>query len=371
MGTLQTPGTPASPHSELEFRLGDGRLSGALALGLGSLSLLAVLCFRFPELLTTPELRAVYPMGAVRAALVAALAIGIAAGALAALLGRWRLGLVGMALGGAAVGLGGAWVETGPVGASPHLGLDWFVLDLLVLALVFVPLERAFALAREQRILRAGWRTDLAHFFASHLLVQVLALLTVAPAQIVFARLASPLLQASISAQPILVQTLECVVVADLFQYAIHRAFHALPWLWRFHAIHHSSREMDWLAGSRLHLVDVVVTRATSFVPLFVLGFSEPALVAYLVFVAFHAVLLHANLRFRFGPLRWLLATPEFHHWHHAVEPVDKNFAVHLPCIDRILGTAWCPGGFPPRYGLPDDPVPAGWLRQLVWPFQR
>jgi lathosterol oxidase len=154
-------------------------------------------------------------------------------------------------------------------------------------------------------------------------------------------------------------------------QYAIHRAFHALPWLWRFHAIHHSSIEMDWLAGSRLHLVDVVLTRAASFAPLFVLGFSETALVAYLVFVSFHAVWLHANLRWRFGPLRHLLATPEFHHWHHAVEPVNRNFAVHLPWIDRIFGTAWSPGGFPTRYGLAGESVPAGWLRQLAWPFRR
>jgi lathosterol oxidase len=363
--------TDAATRAEPEFRVGDGRLSGAAAVALGSLSLLAVLCFRFPELLTTPELRAVYPIGALRAVLFAALATAIAAGALAALLGRWKLGLAGMALGGAAIALGGAWVETGPVGTSPHLGLDWFVLDLLLLALVFVPLERAFALAREQRILRSGWRTDLAYFFTSHMLVQVLALLTLAPAEILFGGLVSPALQTAVSSQLVVVQVVEAIVLADLFQYAIHRAFHAFPRLWRFHAIHHSSTEMDWLAGSRLHLVDVVATRATSFVPLFVLGFAEPALVAYLVFVSFHAVLLHANLRFRFGAVRWVLATPEFHHWHHAVSPVDKNFAVHLPLLDRIFGTAWHADGFPAHYGLQTSSVPPGWVRQLVWPFGR
>ncbi len=365
------PGKGPSPTSEVEFRLGDGRLSGALGVALAGLALLAVLCFRFPELLTTPELRAVYPLPLVRGALFAALALGLAAGALAVLLGRRRLGLAAMVLAGVAIALGGAWVESRPVAASPHLGLDWFVLDLLVLALVFVPLERAFALEREQRILRTGWRTDLAHFFASHLLVQVLALLTLAPAALLFAPLVSPRLQAAVGDQPIAAQVLQAIVLADLFQYAVHRAFHALPWLWPFHAIHHSSTEMDWLAGSRLHLVDVVLTRATSFVPLFLAGFAEPALVAYLVFVSFQAVFLHANLRWRFGALRWVLATPEFHHWHHALEPVDKNFAVHLPCIDRIFGTAWLPGGFPPRYGLPGKPVPEGWRRQLLWPFSR
>jgi lathosterol oxidase len=128
---------------------------------------------------------------------------------------------------------------------------------------------------------------------------------------------------------------------------------------------------MDWLAGSRLHLVDVVVTRAITFVPLFVLGFAPAALTAYLVFVAFQAVALHANLRFELRGLSWLVATPAWHHWHHAVSPVDKNFAIHLPLIDRLFGTAWAPGGFPERYGIGGDPVPEGWGRQLVWPLRR
>jgi lathosterol oxidase len=363
---------PAPPSPAREFELGDGRLSGALSLGLGALSLFAVLCFRFPELLTTPELRAVYPMALVRATLFAALLLALGLGALSVLLGeRKKLGWGGTALAGAAIALGGPWIESGPVDPSPHLGLDWFVLDLLVLALVFVPLERAFALVRSQRILRFGWRTDLAHFFVSHLLVQVLALLTLAPAGLLFGGIVSARLQAQVASQPLPLQFVGAVAIADLFQYGVHRAFHAVPWLWRFHAIHHSSSEMDWLAGSRLHLFDVVVTRAITFVPLFVLGFAPGALTAYLVFVAFQAVALHANLRFELAWLGRFFATPAFHHWHHAVSPVDKNFAIHLPIIDRLFGTAWQPGGFPERYGTLGDPVPEGWGRQLVWPLRR
>ena len=362
----------ALPSPAREFEIGDGRLSGALSLGLGALSLLAVLCFRYPELLTTPELRAVYPMPLVRGALFAALVLALALGALSVLLGeRRRLGWWGIGLAAGAIALGGAWIESGPVDASPHLGLDWFVLDLLVLALVFVPLERAFALARAQRILRFGWRTDLAHFFVSHLLVQVLALLTIAPAGLLFGGVVSPRLQAWVAGLPLAVQFVAAIAIADLFQYGVHRAFHAVPWLWRFHAIHHSSPAMDWLAGSRLHLFDVVVTRAITFIPLFVLGFSSAALTGYLIFVSFQAVALHGNLHFRFAGLRWILATPAFHHWHHAPEPVDKNFAIHLPVIDRVFGTAWEPGGFPERYGIGGEPVPEGWGRQLIWPLRR
>jgi sterol desaturase/sphingolipid hydroxylase (fatty acid hydroxylase superfamily) len=82
----------------------------------------------------------------------------------------------------------------------------------------------------------------------------------------------------------------------------VHRLFHQVPWLWRFHQIHHSSRHMDWLAGSRLHLVDIVVTSGLTFVPIYVLGFAAPPTYAYLLFVSFQAVLIHANVGWRFGP---------------------------------------------------------------------
>jgi lathosterol oxidase len=154
----------------------------------------------------------------------------------------------------------------------------------------------------------------------------------------------------------------------------VHRAFHRVPFLWRFHEIHHSAQALDWLAASRLHLVDIVVTRGLSFVPLFLLGFTPSAVYAYLIFVSFHAVFIHANVRFRFRPIEWLVVTPRFHHWHHAAAPeaVDRNFAIHLPLIDRLFGTSYFPAGrWPEAYGLPGRSVPDGWLRQLAWPLRR
>jgi len=357
-----------------EFRFGEGAISGALSVALGGLSLLAVLCFRFPELLTTPDLRSVYPIPLLRtllfAALLASLGLSLASVALSR---RRRLGWTGLLLTGAAIAMGGAWVEAGSPGdPRRYLGLDFFILDLLLLALVFVPLERSFPLRPDQRILRDGFRTDLAYFFVSHLLVQVTVLLSMAPAALFFGWAVMPGLQAAVAAQPGWIQLVEVVFLADLFQYGIHRLFHAVPWLWRFHAIHHSSARLDWLAGSRLHLVDVVVTRAVSFLPLFVMGFAESTLLVYVILVSFQAVLIHANLRFRFGWLSRVFATPEFHHWHHAADPeaLDRNFAVHLPVIDWIFGTAHLPGRWPSSYGIEESPVPEGWLPQLVYPMR-
>lgn len=351
-------------------------LPGALALFLGVLSFLSVLCLRFPALLTTPELRALYPMSLVRATIAAALSGALACGALALLAGAGRrLGVAAMAFAVAGLALGGAEVEiVEPVPKVHHLGLDWFVLDLFLLALVFVPLERAFAQRPGQPVLRNGWRTDTAHFFVSHVGVDLLTFLTVAPAMLVSRFLPLSGLRAEVGALPVLLQLPLAVLVADLGGWIAHRSFHAFPWLWRFHAIHHSSEALDWLAGSRLHVVDIVVTRAAAFCPLLLLGFSRDVLTGYLVWVALQATLIHANLRWRFGLLRWVVVTPQYHHWHHAAdsEARDRNFAVHLPLLDWLFGTLHLPGErWPRRYGVEGDAVPEGWLAQLLAPLRR
>lgn len=115
--------------------------------------------------------------------------------------------------------------------------------------------------------------------------------------------------------------------------------------------------------------------RTDLYVPIYVLGFAEAPLFAYVAFVSIQATFIHSNLRFAFGPLRWLLATPQFHHWHHAAdrEAVDKNFAVHLPVLDRLFGTYYQPEGrWPKSYGLAGGAaMPEGYLRQLVHPLRK
>jgi sterol desaturase/sphingolipid hydroxylase (fatty acid hydroxylase superfamily) len=354
-------------------RFGSGWISGVLAVTCGALGCGGVLCLLFPSWLTTPSARALYPLDVVRFLIYVMLVVGFGLGALSAVLRRHKaLGFVGMALATAGTLLGGSSARIGTLGGTTAVGLDWFLLNLFVLALLFVPLERVIPRLSAQAIFRPGWTTDLMHFAMSHLLVQVTVVLTMLPAALLFRWATHPGLQDAVAAQPPALQFLEIVLVADFTQYWVHRAFHRVPWLWRLHAIHHSSESMDWLAGSRLHLVDIVVTRGLSFVPLYVLGFAPTAVYAYLVFVSFLAVFIHANVRFDLGALDWLVATPRFHHWHHAANPVDKNFAVHLPWIDRLFGTAYLPDGrWPDAYGIDGHPVPDGYWRQLAWPFVR
>jgi sterol desaturase/sphingolipid hydroxylase (fatty acid hydroxylase superfamily) len=349
---------------------------GVISVLLGAAGVGAVLCLWYPAILTTPALRDVYDMRLIRWIIKAGLITAFVCGVASLLIKRRKaLGLAGVALATLATLMGGSQVEVStPVRQSDHLGLDWFLINLLILATVFVPIEALFARLPAQPLFRKGWTTDLAHFAVSHLLVQATVLLTLVPAAIFFRWAVSPALQTAVAAQPSWLQFVEILMIADLTQYTTHRLFHAVPWLWRFHQVHHSSVCMDWLAASRLHLADIVVTRAVGFVPVYVLGFSTGPTYAYLVFVSFLAIFIHASVRFRFGPLRWLVATPQFHHWHHAAEAeaVDKNFAVHLPVIDRVFGTYYLPDDrWPARYGLEGDPVPEGYTRQLVYPFER
>jgi lathosterol oxidase len=368
----------ARPHLSLETTepraFGHGWISGIASVILGLVGFGAVLCFRFPSYLTMPELRGLYPIPYVRALLHLFLVAAFVLGALSVCL-RYNkaLGLTGITLTLAAVLLGGSRVPLdGELTSGPFLGLDWSLLSLIGYSAVYVPLERLFARDPSQPIVRRGFGTDLTYFFVSSLLVQITTLLTMKPAMVFFAWARPDALAAWVAELPFLVQVPALLFVADVTQYWVHRAFHRIPWLWRFHAIHHSAECMDWLAGSRLHLVDAVATRAITYVPIYLLGFGEPALFAYVLWVVVQATFIHANVRWELRPLRNLLATPAFHHWHHSAEPeaVDKNFAVHLPVLDRLFGTYHLPDRWPKSYGLIGDAVPPGYVRQMTYPFR-
>lgn len=353
---------------------GSGWMSGTVALFLGVLALSGTLAFRYPDLLTTAEFRPRYPVALLRALLEMTIGVAFLLGATSLMLRpKKALGLTALTLTFAALAAGGPGVSPRATPGVPFtVGLDWFALNVLLTALVFVPVERLFPLHPAQGTFRFGWATDGVHFLVSHLAVQLLSFLTLWPATTLVAFWQPAALQAVVRGLPVAVQVLAIVAVADVAQYWIHRAFHVVPALWRVHAVHHSSIAMDWLAGSRLHVIDVLATRGLVLVPVFLLGFETRALYAYLVLVSFHAVFIHANVRWRFGWIDHVVTTPRGHHWHHAVTPIDKNFAVHLPVLDRFFGTQHLPGdgGWPAEYGTHGDRVPEGWWAQLRHPFR-
>ncbi|MBA3937091.1 MAG: sterol desaturase family protein [Planctomycetes bacterium] len=359
--------------STYTFRWGEGQISGFLSAALGLLGVLAVLCFRFPALLTFPDLHSAYDPEVMRLALGCALLVAMILGLVNFCIGRWRtLGCIGMGATFVAILLGGLGAgATSSFGLGVPIGLDWFILDLLASALLFIPLERLWVLRREQPVLRAEWRLDLQYFALVHLLVSLLIIISSGAVARLFSWSVNAPLQGFISGLPLWVQFPLILVVADLAQYWSHRLMHTVPALWRVHAVHHSSAAMDWLASSRLHLVEVLITRTCVLVPVFVLGFSQLAVLLYVVYIGLHAIFVHANVRFTFGPLRHLLVTPAYHHWHHSDEPAaaNTNFAVHLPVIDRLFGTYHHPACWPASYGIGPERLPPGILRQFLYPL--
>ncbi|HEX5693980.1 MAG TPA: sterol desaturase family protein, partial [Arenimonas sp.] len=225
---------------------------------LGLSSLLGVLCFHFPELLTSREFRQIYTEGFARGLLLVGLVAAFALGTLAVLRG-WdrRVALVGVGAATLAVLGGGVRVPFDAISDSPwSLGLDWFVVSLFFSALVFVPIERLLGRV-SMSPLRPEWRTDLAYFFIGHVGIQFILLAVTAWTTGVASLVAFPRIGDAIQALPVWAQFLMAVFCADLAQALLHRAYHRWGPLWRFHAIHHSSRHLDWLAGSRMHLVEI------------------------------------------------------------------------------------------------------------------
>ena len=342
---------------------------------LGLLAFLGVLCFHFPDLLTSRDFRNVYTEPFARRLLLVGLVAAFVMGTVSILRGRdRRVAMVGVGGATLAVLLGGSNVAFDPIKQTPYsLGLDWFVISLFFSALVFVPIERMLG-HRQQSTLRPEWRSDLAYYFMSHVLVQFILILVTASTSTVARFVAFPALMRAIQTLPIWAQFLLAVFCADLAQALLHRAYHNIPLLWRLHAIHHSSRHMDWLAGSRIHFLEIILTRSAVLVPLICLGFATPAVNAYVVLVGLQAVVAHANLGIDFGFLEYVLVLPRYHHWHHAREKayVDVNYAIHLPLVDMLMGTFKLPKDrtFPAEYGvLKPETVPPGIVKQHLAPF--
>jgi sterol desaturase/sphingolipid hydroxylase (fatty acid hydroxylase superfamily) len=255
---------------------------------------------------------------------------------------------------------------------------------LAVLAAVLWPLERLWPAIPGQSWRRPGLRTDLAYWFFTPLVTKALTRVAVIAAVVVMAVAAGmPLEREAIQAwladpsraarrQPAWLQAVEVLLIGDLVGYWTHRLFHGRR-LWRFHAVHHASRHLDWLSSVRLHPVNDAVARMSGVVPILLLRFPPTVLAAYVPFLTLWAILLHANLAWSFGPFRYLVASPTFHRWHHTSEDegLDKNFAGLFPFLDLIFGTFYMPRGREPqRFGLKDETVPEGLLAQLAYPYR-
>ncbi len=342
---------------------------------LGVVSFLGVLAFHFPEYLTTPRLRHLYTEAQMRLLLSIALSAAIVFGLFGLFNGqKKRVALLGLAT--AILGwlAGGPNVPIdGPIRtASFYISLDWVLLDLTLIGILFISIEKIYRLRPEQRALRRGWQIDLKHYVANHIFNGAMIFVISFPAESLRQATQLDQLLVGVTNLPIIAQVILIMLVTDLTQYWVHRASHAFPILWRFHQVHHSVESMDWLAGSRLHFVDVLLTRSLSLIPMTLLGFSAEAINIYLPILALQSVFIHCNVNYPIGFLRKLIATPQFHHWHHTgdIEHRDRNFSVTFPIFDLLFATYYCPKNeWPEQYGLDDSPFDETYRSHLLVPF--
>jgi sterol desaturase/sphingolipid hydroxylase (fatty acid hydroxylase superfamily) len=361
-------------ESHGSLKPGQGLVTGVIALSLGILCFLGVLAFHFPQYLTTPELRKSYDVATIRQVMFVAMVLAGALSLVNILFNRSRwLSAFAFLLAALTALLGGHKVPVGDFAdGTPYIGMDWFILDLLGSALIFIFIEKLFALRKDQPVFRPEWQTDLHHFIVNHMVIGFMLLATNLLVHKLFGWAASDGIRGWVGGLPFWAALPLIVLVADLVQYWTHRAYHEVPLLWRLHAVHHSAKHMDWLAGSRQHIIEILITRTLVLAPIFSLGFSKDVIDAYIIIVGFQAVFNHANVSVRLGPLRYLIVTPNFHHWHHSQdqEALDKNYAAHFAFLDHLFGTAvQSDKVWPEHYGVLGDYVPNGFWKQVKFPF--
>jgi sterol desaturase/sphingolipid hydroxylase (fatty acid hydroxylase superfamily) len=232
--------------------------------------------------------------------------------------------------------------------------------------LIVTPLERLRPRRRQPLVPRAAF-VNLAHAtvttsLTTALLASAVAMLSLLPTIDATARW--------FAGVPAPVALALIVLVGDVGYYWVHRAMHQVPLLWRFHRIHHSSEEMGWLAAARAHPVDQLLLHLGWLVPLHLLGARSAWFGAYAALLTMQTLLVHSNVDVGVGPLRRVLVTPDFHHWHHTAErrAWNRNFASQLAVLDRLFGTSWLPRGERAcTYGV-GEPVAASYPGQLLEP---
>ena len=172
-----------------------------------------------------------------------------------------------------------------------------------------------------------------------------------------------------LSRLPYWVQLVGYLVATDLALYWIHRGFHR-GFLWKYHAVHHASQDLEWTSASRFHPVNLALGTALVDVVCLFAGISPYIFVVVGPFNIITACMVHANLNWTFGPFRAVFAGPVFHRWHHAKAVRDTNFASTFPVWDVLFGTYHMPAGeLPGDYGIEDAEMPEGLVGQLLYPL--
>lgn len=242
---------------------------------------------------------------------------------------------------------------------------------LAFLFIIVVPFEKWMPRHPEQRVRRKALGTDIAHGLAAPVVTPVGVFVAAVIGILSFGWLPGLAIRPLVAMLPGWAAMILGVLLFDLLIYWTHRFSHEVPFLWRFHAVHHSTETLDWVSGLRQHPFDGVIL-APAFAFLLGAGFSGEYAGVLTAIQILTGLFLHANVRWRLRPLHRIIITPEFHHWHHTNEPkaIHSNYSVFLPIWDVLFGTYFMPSNRRPQtYGI-DEYMPDGLAAQMLWPLR-
>ena len=243
---------------------------------------------------------------------------------------------------------------------------------LIVLFIAVVPFEKLFPRHKGQRIRRPELGTDIGYAIATPLMGVAATVVVVIIGVLSFAWVPGLLIRPLVAKIPIEIAPYVGFLLFDFAVYWTHRFYHEIDFLWKFHAIHHSTETLDWVSGFRGHPFDGTLL-APAFFFLIAAGFTAELTGIFVVLQILLGLFLHANVRWKLKPLHRLFITPEFHHWHHTNEEdaIWTNYSTFLPIWDMIFGTYFMPKNRRPAvYGCGED-IPKGIIKQLKWPMPK
>jgi sterol desaturase/sphingolipid hydroxylase (fatty acid hydroxylase superfamily) len=243
-----------------------------------------------------------------------------------------------------------------------------FLLSLLILVVLFLPMERTFPAKGNQPFFRPHFLVDLSHFIFQYFFwgSATLFIMSYFESFINFSFLSET--RNIFKNQSIVFQTIEIFVLSDLLIYWGHRLQHKYDFLWRFHKIHHTAEHLDWLAAFREHPLDTIYTVGLINLPAMIFDFDLRGVATIVIFRGIWAIYIHSNIRFPIGPLKALIGAPELHHWHHDLDRRAGNYANLSPLMDILFKTYKCPPNEPEQFGVKEN-LPQNFFAHMVYPF--
>ncbi|WP_405609256.1 sterol desaturase family protein [Polaribacter sp. Asnod1-A03] len=272
---------------------------------------------------------------------------------------------------------------------SVLMELNWenYFYGLILISLIVWALEAIFPWRKNQSLVRKDFWLDTFYMFFNFFLLNLIVLIALSNSAAEFFNDVLGIVGLSIdnfqllkiNKLPFFARILIFFIVIDFVQWWTHRLLHTFEFLWNFHKVHHSVKEMGFAAHLRYHWMEPVVYNSLKYIPLAIIGgFSAQDVAMVHFFNIFIGHLNHANINWDYGFLKYILNNPKMHIWHHVkVLPEDRkngvNFGITLSIWDYIFKTNYIPhSGRDIELGFEgDEKFPKGFLQQEIYPLGR